>query len=152
MFPLQTAIFRLAKDNLAAEVTRAWFQTAHGYTEAFSVYGDKSGYEWQQIESEDPVVFTLDPVNPEVRWRDASAKRVHPPLRPDLFPKELVGHTEGWHGGSHPHLVHEFVSSIVEGRPSAINAKVAASWTAPGICANLSSLAEGAVVPVPEYI
>ncbi len=44
------------------------------------------------------------------------------------------------HGGSHPHLVHEFLSSIIEQRPSAINAETAASWTAPGVCAHLSAL------------
>ena len=31
-FPLQTAIFRLADPEIAAEVTRSWFQTAHPYT------------------------------------------------------------------------------------------------------------------------
>ncbi len=150
-FPLQTAIFRLAKDNMAAEVTRAWFQTARGCTEAFSAYGDKAGFEWQQIEEEDPVVFTLEKVQPKRRWRNALPERVKVPFRPDLLPRELAEFAEGGHGGSHPHLVHEFVSSILEGRASAINAITAANWTAPGICANDSSLLEGATVQIPQF-
>jgi len=151
-FPLQTAIFRLADGNMAAEVTRSWFQTARGYTEAFSAYGDRAGFEWQQIEWEDPVVFRLGPVQPERRGRDAVPERVKVPFRPYLFPSELADYTEGWHGGSHPHLVHEFISSIVQNRPPAIDAAVAATWTAPGICANLSSLANGALVEVPAFV
>jgi predicted dehydrogenase len=151
IFPIQTGVFRLAKDNIAAEVTRAWFQIGRACTESFSVYGDKAGFEWQQIESEEPVVFTLEPVQPERRWRDAIPERVSLPYRPDLLPPELAEFADGGHGGSHPHLVNEFVSSILEGRPSAINARVAATYTAPGVCANLSSLEDGSIVQVPDY-
>ena len=55
------------------------------------------------------------------------------------------------HGGSHPHLVHEFVSSIVDERPSAIDASTAAAWTAPGICAHESAMRGGASVNVPDF-
>jgi hypothetical protein len=47
-------------------------------------------------------------------------------------------------GDSHPHLVHEFVRSIVEGRPPAIGAVTAA-----GICAHESAMQGGRVVEVP---
>ncbi len=150
-FPLQTGIFRLAGTDAAAEVTRAWFQTGHAYTEAFSIYGDKAGFEWQQIESEEPVVFTLEEPNMDVRWRGASAARVSPPYRPDLLPPEIQEFADGGHGGSHPHLVHEFVSSIIEDRPSAIDEVVSADWCAPGICANLSSLRDGELIEVPSF-
>ena len=62
VFPLQTAIFQLASTTVAAEVTRSWFQTARAYTEAFSVYGEHQGFEWPQLEHEDPVLYTLEPV------------------------------------------------------------------------------------------
>ncbi|MAT06970.1 MAG: hypothetical protein CL424_18205, partial [Acidimicrobiaceae bacterium] len=55
------------------------------------------------------------------------------------------------HGGSHPHLVHEFVSAITEGRPPAIDAVVGARWTAPGIVAHQSALAGGEALSVPEF-
>jgi hypothetical protein len=57
----------------------------------------------------------------------------------------------GGHHGSHPHLVHEFVRSIVERRSPAIDAVTAANWTAAGICAHASAMADGAAVPVPQF-
>jgi len=150
-FPLQTAIFRLAETDIAIEVTKSWFQTAHSYVEGFSVYGDKRGFEWSQLEHEDPVVFTLEPATPGIRWRDASAERVKVPFRPDLLPAKIAEFADGGHGGSHPHLVHEFISCIVEDRPAAIDPITAANWTAPGICANDSSLRNGDPVTVPTF-
>src|SRR5205823_3787352 len=108
-FPLETAIFRLAGSDLAAEVTRSWFQTARPYTEAFSVYGDRKGFEWQQVEDEEPLLFTLEPAQPGRRGRHVTSERVPVPYRPDLLPAELAGFASGGHGGSHAHLVHEFV-------------------------------------------
>lgn len=57
----------------------------------------------------------------------------------------------GGHGGSHPHLVHEFGRSIVEERAPAIDEIKAADWTAPGICAHQSALQDGAPVAVPTF-
>ncbi len=150
-FPLQTAIFQLAKINVAAEVTRSWFQTARPYTEAFSVYGEKAGFEWQQLEHEDPLVFTLEPVREGHKGRQVTASRVPVPDRADLLPPAIAPFTQGGHGGSHPHLVHEFVRSIIEGRPAAINAQTSADWTAPGICAHDSSLKNGEPILIPNF-
>jgi len=149
-FPLQTAIFQLAGTEIAAEVTRSWFQTARPYTEAFSVYGETAGFEWQQLEQESPLVFTLEPVQEGHKGRHVTASRVHVPDRTDLLPPALAPFTQGGHGGSHPHLVHEFVRSIVEERPAAISAGTSADWTAPGICANESSLKNGEPISVPD--
>jgi predicted dehydrogenase len=151
-FPLQTAIFQLAGTDVAAEVTRSWFQTARAYTEAFSAYGDRKGFEWQQLEHEDPLLFTLGPVQPGRRGRAVAAERVQVPYRPDLLPVEIAEFTRGGgHGGSHPHLAHEFVRSIVEERPTAIDAVTAADWTAPGICAHASAEKEGEPVLIPDF-
>jgi predicted dehydrogenase len=150
-YPLQTGIFRLEGTTAAAEVTKSWFQTARQYVEAFSIFGDRLGFEWQQLEDEDPVVYEMLPPNMNVRWRDVTGKRVEVPFRPDLLPAALAPFAEGGHGGSHPHLVHEFISSIVEGRPSAIDERTSANWCAPGICANESSLLEGEPVEIPGY-
>ena len=57
----------------------------------------------------------------------------------------------GGHHGSHPHLVHEFVRSIIEKRKSAIDSVKAAEWTAPGICAHLSAMKNGAQVDIPDF-
>lgn len=150
-FPLQTAIFHLAGTNLAAEVTRSWFQTARAYTEAFSVYGDRAGFEWQQLEHEDPLLFTLDQVQPGHRGRPVTASRIQVPDRADLLPPAIASFTQGGHGGSHPHLVHEFVRSIVEERPPAIDAITAADWTAPGLCAHESATQGGEPVSIPDF-
>jgi hypothetical protein len=47
--------------------------------------------------------------------------------------------------------VHEFVRSIIEDRPSAIDAVTAANWTAAGICAHESALRGGAAVEIPRF-
>lgn len=151
-FPLQTAIFQLAETNLAAEVTRSWFQTARAYTEAFSVYGDRRGFEWQQLEHEDPVLFTLESPSPERRGRPVTAVRVQVPDWADLLPESIASFTQGGHGGSHPHLAHEFVRSIVEERPCTVNAVVAADWTAAGVCAHESALRDGERVVIPRFM
>jgi predicted dehydrogenase len=151
-FPMQTAQFVLADSPVVARVDRAWYQTARQYVESFSVYGDRGGFEWQQLEHEDPVVFELEPVQSEHRWRGCTGTRTPVPYRPELLPEPLRGFADGGHGGSHPHLVHEFVESIVQGRPSRINEAVAADWCAPGICAHQSSLSGGEWVAVPKFL
>ncbi len=151
-FPLQTAIFKLYGTDTVAEVTRSWFQTARPHTEAFSVYGDRMGFEWQQVEHEKPLLYVLEAVEHNKRGRAVTAKHVQPPFRPDLLPTDIAHFTlDGGHGGSHPHLVHEFVRSIVEQRPPVIDAFTSADWTAPGICANESSVLGGEAVEVPSF-
>lgn len=55
------------------------------------------------------------------------------------------------HGGSHPHLVHEFISSITLGRPPEVGPVTAAEWTAAGICAHESAINYGERISVPQY-
>jgi predicted dehydrogenase len=150
-FPMQTANFVLEGKDAVAQINRAWYQTAHSYVESFSVYGDQRSFEWQQLDHEDPVVFELEPVQNDYRWRGCRAERVEVPFRPDLLPPELEPFSAGCHGGSHAHLVHEFLTSIHEGRPSAINEIVAADWCAAGICAHESSLRSGEWVEIPSF-
>jgi len=154
IFPLQSALFQLRGSDVAAEVTRSWFQTARPYTEAFSVYGDRGGFEWPQLEHEDPLLFALEPLDPgqpSRRGRPVSARRVQPPDRTDLLPAEIASFTSGGHNGSHPHLAHEFVRSIVEERPPLVDARTSARWTAPGLCAHESALQGGTAVAVPDF-
>ena len=165
-FPIETAIFRLEGTNVAAEVTRTLFHTARGYTESFSLYGEAMSFEWQQNEEEDPMLFTMAPLQPG-RGRSITVERVHVPDYAHLLPPEIAKHTRqfvyddqethlsflqgGGHGGSHPHLVHEFVSSIVEGRAPRIDAVTAADWTAAGICAHESAMRGGDEVVIPRF-
>jgi predicted dehydrogenase len=165
-YPAETAILALEGTPVAAEVSRTLFQTARSYTESFAVYAEHRSFEWQQIEEEDPVVFTLEAAGPG-RGRPTRAERVTVPDRQDVLPAPIARFTRrgvydasqphlsflqgGGHGGSHPHLVHEFVRSIVEARPPAIDAVTAANWTAAGLCAHQSAMAGGEAVTIPSF-
>jgi len=151
------------------EVTRSLFHTARGYVESFNLYGEKMSFEWAQVEGEEfPVVFTMEPrPDPPHRGTPLSARRVSPPDRADLLPAEIAGftsrgkyddtnpqrahQTRGGHHGSHPHLVHEFVRSILDGRKPWIDEVRAADWTAAGLCAHQSALSGGQAVTVPGF-
>lgn len=53
------------------------------------------------------------------------------------------------HGGSHPHLAHEFIRAIIEERESEVDARRAANWTMAGICAHESAVKGGKRVELP---
>ncbi len=168
-FPVETAIYELSSDPpLAAEITRSLFHTARGYTESFNVYGEKATFEWEQVEGEDPVVFRMTPVVTHWgRGNDITEERIQPPDRRDLLPAEIARFTQrgvydesqahlsflqgGGHGGSHPHLVHEFVTSIIEERQPFPDALTTAAWTAAGVCAHESAMNGGARVEIPQF-
>ena len=162
------------ENGLKAEVARSLFATARGYTESFNIYGEKRTFEWQQIEEEeDPVVFTLGEAVPDgkggfLRGLPSTFERVKLRNRDDLLPKEIAKYTikgkyydetnpqltfeeGGGHGGSHPHLVHEFVRSILEERKPWVNEVVAANITAAGICAHESAMNGGKEVIIPDF-
>ncbi len=155
-FAVESALFKVRGQPLAFEVTRSLFETARQYIESFDVYGDKAAFEWTQIEGEDPVVHTGE--RPE---------RVKVPDYARLLPEPIQRFTTkgvyddehahlsfiqgGGHGGSHPHLVHEFVSSIIEGRLSFPDVYQSLNWTCAGICAHESAMRGGEIVRLPEF-
>ncbi len=55
------------------------------------------------------------------------------------------------HGGSHPYLVHEFVSTVYEGRQSVINPWIAARFMTMGVMAHKSALKDGETLAVPDW-
>lgn len=165
-YPIESALFQLEDSDVALELSRSMFHTARDYTECFNVYGEKATFEWQQLEHELPVVFRMDELDGK-RGRPITFERVAAPDRQDLLPEEIRRFTQkgvydetnehlsfiqgGGHGGSHPHLVHEFVQSIVEERQPSIDATTAANWTAAGICAHESAMKGGILVDIPEF-
>lgn len=163
---METAVFRLDRDDLAAEVTMGFHRVGRAYQEGFSVYGHGGGFEWEQLDGEGAVRFTMQPPPAGGRGRPALAERVDVPDFAHLLPSELRRFTRrttddpgdgrtvevgAGHGGSHPHLVHEFVSAVVQGRAPAVDAATAARFTVPGICAHASAMAEGEVVEIPAF-
>lgn len=163
-YPVETAIFEIDDFGISAEVTRTLFECARPYMESFTVYGTKSCYEWQ-LEEEPPMLFEAEIFDD--RPMGFSTTKPETPDRTDLLPEPLRKYTRrfvygedsqhlsfaqgGGHHGSHPYLIHEFVSSIVEDRPARINAKVAADWCAVGIMAHESAMQGGMVLEVPSF-
>lgn len=168
-FPIETALFELEREEpLAMEITRALFQSARGYTESFNIYGEDATYEAPQLEHEEaPVLFRLSALSAQTGPRRAVAERLYVPDYAHLLPPEIAGFTGaialdgrgehpsvmhgGGHGGSHPHLVHEFVRSIIEERVPAVDEIKAATWTAPGLCAHESALRGGEAITIPHF-
>lgn len=152
-FALETAIVALAGTDVKAEVTQGCFHTARSEQEGFSAYGRRMSVEWAQREGDGLSVFTMAEVDPAgTRHRGVEHRRLDPPDVPGGLPAALVPFlADGPHSGSHPHLVHEFVDSIVAGRPARVDAVTAAEWTAVGICGHESALQEGAAVHVPDF-
>ncbi len=166
-YPAETAIFQLDKKNLCAETTRSLFHVARSYVEGFSVYGEKMSFEWS-IHDEEPVIYKMLKRKSEKRGSPVEKTRIFPPSYEKYLPKSIRKYsaynkkidpenphkpimTGAGHEGSHPHMVHEFVRSIVEKRPPLIDAVRAANWTAAGICAHESAMKGGKEVTVPDF-
>jgi predicted dehydrogenase len=154
-FAIETALMKLRGSDLSCEVTRSLFDTIRQYRESFDVYGTKLSFEWEQLAGEKPVLYS--------GFEDA--KRVEVPDFGHRLPKEIAPYTVhgvyddqhehtsfiqgAGHGGSHPHLAHEFIRAIVEERESAVDARKAANWTMAGICSHESAMKGGKRVDVP---
>ncbi len=161
-FAVESAHVRFRSSDLTAHVYRSLFDTARQYRESFEVYGSKKAVEWPLIEGEPLVVHTAKKPEPEI------PERVECPDFAHLLPPEIQAFTTGGvydedsnqhlsftqgagHGGSHPHLVHEFVSALVEGREPFPNAVQSANMTCVGILAHESALQNGQVLKMPDF-
>jgi hypothetical protein len=70
----------------------------------------------------------------------------------DLAKSTHLSFTQGsGHGGSHPHLAHEFASALAEKRAPFPNAVQSANWTCVGLCAHESAMAGGKIVKLPAF-
>ncbi|MCL2514751.1 MAG: Gfo/Idh/MocA family oxidoreductase [Microbacteriaceae bacterium] len=167
-FPAEVGLFALRDSDVVADVTMSFFQTARSAIEGFSLYGERRGVEWAPAYGGPLTVYDMSGPERGERGNRVDVAQLHPAGRTETLPESLrpfvqptrarfsaTGdpvRVEAYHGGSHPHLVHEFVSAVIERRPSVIGPREAATWTAPGICAHLSALRGGAAVPVPQYL
>jgi len=66
-----------------------------------------------------------------------------PPLPPTVRP--------GGHGGSHGHLTHDFILSIILDRKPAVDIIAALNMTVPGVVAHESALRDGERLKIPQY-
>lgn len=166
-YPSEVGLFTLRDTDVVADITMSFFQTARSFIEGFSLYGEFLGVEWPVGKGGDLTIFSMSGPDAGTRGNHVETSSISPQDHPELLPETLrpfVRPTDiqlsgmerpvrigADHGGSHPHLVHEFISSIVERRKPLIDAKRSARWTAPGICAHQSAMEGGALVDVPNF-
>src|SRR6478609_738570 len=162
-FAVETATFTIKGSDVVAEVTRSLFDTARQYRESFDVTGSRKSFEWQQVEGEDPVIHTKSTAEkplsePEIPKRvkvPDYASRLPEPIRRFTMPAAIqdAEHLSflqgGGHGGSHPHLAHNFLMACLDRQPAFPDAPTSANWTAVGICAHESAMGGGKRVEIP---
>lgn len=156
-FAIETCHIKFRNSDLSAEVTRSLFNTARQYRESFDVYGSKKSFEWTLIEHEDSVIHTGE-----------VPEKVKIPDYAHLLPQEIQHFTTGGvydseenqhlsfiqgsgHGGSHPHLVNEFINALIENRNPYPDAKESANITCVGILAHESAMKGGEIIHLPDF-
>lgn len=157
-FAVESCHIKLKDSDLAAHVWRFLFDTARQYRESFDVYGSKKSFEWSLIEGEEHVIHTAKKPESEI------PERVTVPDFSHLLPEPIRKFTRAiqdeshlsfiqgaGHGGSHPHLINEFVSALVEDRDPWPDASLSANWTCVGICAHQSAENGGKIVHLPAF-
>ena len=157
-FAVESCHIKIKDSDLAAHIWRFLWDTARQYRESIDVYGSKKSFEWQLITDENPVLHTAKKPEHEI------AERVDVPDYAHLLPEPIRKFTRrvadedhlsfiqgGGHGGSHPHLVNEFLSALFEDRDPFPNVEQSANWTSVGICAHRSALNGGQIVNVPDF-
>jgi predicted dehydrogenase len=157
-FAVETATFKIRDSDVCAEVTRSLFNVARQYRESFDATGDKKSFEWQQVENEEPVIHTRGLPEPKIPQRvkvPDYASRLPEPIRKFTGTIQDAQHLSfiqgGGHGGSHPHLVHAWISAIRGERPPLPDAATSVNWTMVGICAHQSALKGGERIEIPRF-
>lgn len=161
-YAVETTHIKFKDSDLSAHIYRSLFDVARQYRESFEVYGVKKAVEWPLIEGEPLVVHTAKKPEPEIPERVESPDYAH--LLPEPIQRFTTGgvydsddnqhlsFTQGaGHGGSHPHLVHEFLDALVNKRSPYPNAQQSANITCVGILAHESAKKGGEIVRLPEF-
>jgi predicted dehydrogenase len=159
-FAVETCHIKIQDSDLTAHIWRFLYDVARQYRESFDVYGTKKSFEWTLIENEPHVLHTAKKPEAEIPEKIEVPDFAHllpEPIQRFTLPAEIqdADHLSfvqgGGHGGSHPHLVHEFVSAIRDGRNPLPDAVTSANWTCVGICAHESATRGGEIVRLPEF-
>ncbi len=157
-FAVETATFKILGHDVVAEVTRSLFDTARQYRESFDVTAKNVSFEWQQVEGEDPVLHMRGLPEHQIPRRvkvPDFAGRLPEPIRKFTGAIHDATHLSfvqgGGHGGSHPHLAHNFLMAVLGSQPAFPDAMTSANWTLVGICAHESAMKGGERVELPVY-
>jgi predicted dehydrogenase len=157
-YAVESCHIKVKDSDVTAHIWRFLYDVARQYRESFDVYGTKKSFEWTLVEGEPHVIHTAKKPEPEI------PSKVEVPDFAHLLPESIRLFTQtiqdadhlsfvqgGGHGGSHPHLVHEFVSALVQNRAPWPNATTSANWTCVGICAHQSAQKGGEIVKLPAF-
>jgi predicted dehydrogenase len=157
-FAVESATFKIKGTDVCAEVTRQLFDCARQYRESFDVTASNVSFEWQQIENEKPVLHMRGLPEPEI------PRRVSVPDFAGRLPEQIRKFTGAihdathlsflqgaGHGGSHPHLAHNFLMAVAGKQPAFPDAPTSANWTCVGICAHESAMNGGTRVNLPSF-
>ncbi|MRH41153.1 gfo/Idh/MocA family oxidoreductase [Aquibacillus halophilus] len=156
-FAIESALFKFRDSDLAGEVTRSLFETSREYIESFDVYAEKTSFEWQRLEDENPIIFEGE-----------DGRKVVVPDFAHLLPEPIQKYTTqgvydgddnqhlsflqgSGHGGSHPHMAHEFVAAILENRNPFPDVYQSANYTSAGLVAHESAMDNGKIKQVPNF-
>lgn len=161
-FAVETTHIKYRNSDISARIYRSLFDVARQYRESFDVFGTKKSFEWSLVEGEDHVMHTAKLPEHEIPSKVKVPDYAHllpEGIRPfttqgvyNLEESQHLSFTQGGgHGGSHPHLVHEFVTALAEGRDPYPNAVQSANWTCVGLCAHESALKGGEIVRLPKF-
>lgn len=178
-FSFEAAFVTMETSDVAIEVERFLYGVARSYSECFRIYGSERSFEWQQLASENPVLYTrTGNIQEEIpdadgdpdrfkRGGEITEQRIKIPDYGCRLPESIAGFTTetvyndenthlsfkqgGGHGGSHPHMIHEFVRAVVENRKPVPDDIAGAYWTGTGICAHQSAMEGGKVIHIPEF-
>lgn len=157
-FAVESCHIKIKDSDVACHIWRFLYDTARQYRESIDVYGTKKSFEWSLVEHEPHIIHTAKKPEPEI------PSKVEVPDYAHLLPEPIRQFTRsiqdadhlsfiqgGGHGGSHPHLVNEFVSALIQNRDPWPNAVQSANWTCVGICAHESALKGGEIVRLPAF-
>ena len=161
-FAVESTHIKFKDSDISAHVYRSLFDVARQYRESFEVYGSKKSVEWPLIEGHPLVLHTAKKPEPEI------PQEIESPDYAKYLPEEIqrfttkgvydtddnthLSFTQGaGHGGSHPHLVHEFVNALVKDTEPYPNAKQSANITCVGILAHESALQGGKQMYLPDF-
>jgi predicted dehydrogenase len=157
-FAVESCHIKIADSDVSAHVWRFLYDTARQYRESFDVYGSAKSFEWTLVEGESHLLHTAKRPEPEIPERVVVPDFAHllpteiQPFTRSIVDADHLSFLQGsGHGGSHPHLVHEFVRALVESRDPWPNAATSANWTCVGILAHESAVHGGEIRWLPEF-
>lgn len=155
---VQSCHIKIHDSDVVAHIWRFLYDTARQYRESIDVYGTKKSFEWSLAEGEPHVLHTAKKPEAEIAEQveiPDYAHRLPEPIQRFTQSIEDADHLSfvqgGGHGGSHPHMVNEILSALVEDRDPWPNAVQSANWTCVGLCAHESALKGGTLVKLPEF-